>query len=366
MTQSRVSPSCFRPITKRRKNVEKKNIESLLIKSFTTQTSEEEEQIINVWLAESAKNKRLFESYKRMWSQSQSLVLPGIIDVESALLKSKEEIPQFKQKRHWLAYWKQVAAILVLSICISSIYNYLGNKYLNAELAIYQEVKAAYGTQTHLQLADGTSVWLNAGSKLSFPTSFKNLDERKVKLTGEGFFKVTKNARQPFIVSTSQLDVKVLGTSFNVNAYENENNITVALEEGKISLLQQKNGKEKEVLTLSPLEIANYDIKNNKIIQSTATDLKQYTAWKDGLIVFADDPIEKVISRLENWYNVTIEVSDPKILQYHITGTFDDNSLDQVLYFLSLMSPIKYQFINNDPNEKNDLKQKIILSEKTI
>lgn len=339
-----------------------KDIESLLIKYLSKKADEGEERTIKEWIAQSSENKRTFEAYQKLWNDSNKLMIPGKIDVEAALQESKKQIPQFRRKTRWISYWPQVAAVLVLSIFISSVFTFLVKPDVNnQEQVIYQEIKAAYGTQTKLQLPDGTNVWLNAGSQLKFPTSFNSQAERKVTLTGEGFFEVKKNAQQPFVVSTSKLDIKVLGTSFNVNAYANEDNITVALKEGEVSLLQQMQGKQMQVLNLNPSEVASYDIKNNKILHSTESDLDRYIAWKDGLIVFFDDPMGKVITRLENWYNVEIEVNDQKLLEEHITGTFNDNSLDQVLNLLSMMSPMDYQYIT-DKNGMN--KQKIILSRK--
>lgn len=345
--------------------MEKKDIESLLIKSFTGKTNKDEEKAVREWVATSEENKSAFNAYKKLWDESKALTLSGAIDLEPALLHTKQQIPQFNTKKRWLGYWQQAAAVLVLSVLLASAYNFLLKPNQNGvEQTVYQEIKAAYGTQSKLQLADGTTVWLNAGSKLNFPVSFKNLNERKVSLVGEGYFKVAKKSGQPFIVKTSQMDIKVLGTSFNVNAYENEKNITVALEEGKVSLLKQINGKTKEVIRLNPLEVASYDIQNNKIIHTKEKDLDRYSAWKDGLIVFFDDPFEMVVSRLENWYNVDIEVRDKKLLSYHITGTFNDNSLDQVLHFLSLMSPINYKFVPTDNSNTGGAKQRIILSGK--
>ena len=341
-----------------------RHIESLLIKSFSGEADEGEKQLIQDWIAESATNQKTFESYLKLWNNSKQLVLSDSIDLEAALKKTKQHIPQFRKKIHWLSYWKQAAAVLLLSVLLSSVYNYMHQiSATNKEQAILQEVKAAFGTQTQLQLADGTTVWLNAGSRLSFPVSFNHQSERIVNLDGEGFFKVTKDAKHPFIVHTDQMDIKVLGTSFNVNAYKNDKNITVALEEGKVSLLKQSGGKTKEVLSLKPMEVANYDIENNKIIHTQEKNIERFTAWKDGLIVFSDDPISKVVSRLENWYNVDIQVSDQELLNYHITGTFDDNSLDQVLYFLSLMSPIDYKIVTDNHNQQGT-KQTIIISPK--
>ena len=339
--------------------MEKKDIEALLIKSFTGKTNEEEKRAVHEWLAGSEENQKTLEAYKKLWENSKTLALSDAVDVEAALRHTKQQIPQFQKKIRLLTYWQQVAAVLVLAVLLSSAFNFLLKPNLSdTEQVIYQEIKAAYGTQTKLQLTDGTTVWLNAGSKLSFPVSFRGLEERKVSLVGEGFFEVTKNTKHPFIVHTSQIDIRVLGTSFNVNAYENEDEITVALEEGKVSLLKSSNTK--EMISLSPNEVAKYDLVNNQILHKKEKDLDLYTAWKEGKIVFFDDPLEKVVARLENWYNINIEIQDKKLLENHITGTFNDNSLDQVLYFLSLMSPIEYQFKPEQQGEK----QTIILKSK--
>ncbi|WP_159518158.1 FecR family protein [Sunxiuqinia indica] len=339
--------------------MEKLQIESLIIKDFSGHSTPEEKRKITNWINQSSANKKSFEAYRKLWKDSRLLTLNDKIDTELALKESKKDIPEFNRKTHWLTYWKQAAAVLVLSVFIASAFHFLTRLDQNEDEAIYQEVKAAYGTQTQLQLADGTTVWLNAGSRLSFPTSFENQQQRKVTLVGEGFFEVTKDSKHPFIVSTSRLDVRVLGTSFNVNAYENEDEITVALKEGKVSLLKTTNGSSKHVLDLDPLEVATYQRNTNKILHLKETDLDRYTAWREGLIVFFDDPIEKVVSRLGNWYNIKIEVKDKELLKEHITGTFRDNSLEQVLHLLSLMSPIDYYFVKSDEN-----KQKVVLSRK--
>jgi ferric-dicitrate binding protein FerR (iron transport regulator) len=341
--------------------VEKSQIESLIIKDFSGHSTPEEKQTITNWVNQSSANKQSFEAYRKLWKDSRLLTLNDTIDTEFALKESKKQIPGFNRKTRWLTYWKQAAAVLVVSILISSAFNFLLKPTINSDYVIYQEVKAAFGTQTQLQLADGTTVWLNAGSRLSFPTSFENQQQRKVQLVGEGFFEVTKDRKHPFIVSTSKLDIKVLGTSFNVNAYENEDEITVALKEGKVSILKTTNNDSKQLLDLNPLEVASYNLSSNQILHTKDADLKRYTAWKEGLIVFFDDPVEKVVSRLENWYNVKIEVKDKELLKEHITGTFNDNSLEQVLQFLSIMSPIEYQFVEDNTGEN---KQKIILSRK--
>jgi len=326
--------------------VEKENIESLLIKSFTGKANPEEKRIIRHWLSESSGNKKEFKAYKKLWDDSKSLMLSDTIDQEAALLKTKKRIPQFGNKMRRLSFARQAAAVLLVSTVLSVTINYfLDHRPDTTKNIVYQEIKAAFGTQARLTLADGTDVWLNSGSTLRFPLSFGHMKNRRVDLTGEGYFEVTKNAAQPFIVHTPRFQVRVLGTSFNVNAYEDEKHVEVALVEGKVELLQQVKGKVVPVMTLQPSEVADYDTENNRIALKTERDIDRYTAWRDGKIVFFDDPVEKLVSRLENWYNVDIEVADSSLMAYHFTATFSQESLDQVLKYLSISTPINYKFI---------------------
>ena len=343
--------------------MEKENIGSLLIKSFTGKANPEEKRIIRRWFSESPGNKKEFEAYKKLWDDSKSLMLSDTIDQEAALLKTKKRIPQFGNKMRRLFFARQAAAVLLISTVLSVTINYFLNHHPDTTKDIvYQEIKAAFGTQTRLTLADGTDVWLNSGSTLRFPLSFGHMENRRVDLTGEGYFEVTQNAGQPFIVHTPQFQVRVLGTSFNVNAYEDEKHVEVALIEGKVELLQQVKGKEVPVMTLQPSEVADYDTENNRIALKTERDIDRYTAWRDGKIVFFDDPVEKLVSRLENWYNVDIEIADSSLMAYHFTATFSQESLDQVLKYLSISTPLNYKFIAPlKADNQTEQRKKIVL-----
>lgn len=327
--------------------MEKQNIESLLIQSFYGKTAPEEEQIIRRWLDESEKNRVEYKAYKKLWEDSQGLMMSELIDTDKALLKTKNQIPQFTRKIRWIFVLKQTAAVLVLSVIFSVVANYFLNRQPQpkTDSMVYQEIKAAFGTQTRLTLADGTTVWLNSGSILRFPLTFQHSENRQVELKGEGYFEVTKSSRQPFLVNVGQLRVKVLGTSFNVNAYEEEKHVEVALLEGKVELLKETKEGMASVLALNPSEVADFNKENNCIIHKKEHEIGRYTAWKEGKIVFFDDPVEKLVSRLENWYNVDIEIADDRLKSYHFTATFGQESLDQVLKYLSISTPIRYRFI---------------------
>jgi ferric-dicitrate binding protein FerR (iron transport regulator) len=138
--------------------------------------------------------------------------------------------------------------------------------------------------------------------------------------------------------------------------------VTVALVEGKVSVIKETGSYTNELLQLKPSEVADYDVDENEIYYSKTKQIGRYTAWKDGKIVFSDDTMEKMVGLLENWYNVDIEVKDSSLLQYHFTATFSDESLDQILKYLSISTSFKYRFV--DPKEfggSADQRRKIIL-----
>lgn len=341
----------------------KQNIESLFIQSFLGKTTPEEEKIIRSWQDESGENRKEYQAYKKLWEDSDGLMLSGSIDTESALQKSKRRIPQFAIHVRWLNFARQAAAVLLLSVLLTALVHYfMSRKPAVPDQVVYQEVKAAYGTQTKVLLSDGTSVWLNSGSTIRFPMSFGEMENRAVDLIGEGYFEVTKNSGKPFIITTTHLQVKVLGTSFNVNAYEGEKHVEVALLEGKVELLKKTGEGGAPVLTLNPSEVADFNILDHKMTHKKDTDIDRYAAWKDGKIVFFDDPVEKLVSRLENWYNVDIEIADKRLKSYHFTATFGQESLDQVLKYLTISTPFQYRFVAPDAaGDRSVSRTKVIL-----
>jgi len=324
--------------------VKKQEIENIISKQLIEGLDKREQAIFDEWLAQSEENQKEYKAYSRLWEKSKKLVVSDQIDTEYSLKRTKQKI-NFSTKKRWIIYARQAVAVVVLSIAISFLYTYLNKEEQSviAEQQVYQEIKASYGTQTKVILADGTTVWLNSGSTLRFPSSFKNSSERNVEINGEGYFEVTENKLKPFVVETPKLDIRVLGTSFNVSAYNEYNLMTVALVKGEISLERNFGDERKELITLEPNELVEYDSNNKKLYHSSSTYIEKHTAWKEGQIVFFNDPIEVVVRRLEKWYNVKISVSDKTLQDYSFTATFIDESLEQVLKLLSLSSPMNYK-----------------------
>jgi len=200
--------------------------------------------------------------------------------------------------------------------------------------------------RSSLTLPDGTKVWLNAGSSISYPVLFAN-DFRAVSLSGEAYFEVKKDKSWPFVVNTKDMNIVVSGTTFNCNAYPENDQVQTVLVEGEVTLANQSAI---ELATLNPGELAIFD-KSNQRITTTKTDLQKYIAWKSGKLMFRDDKMNMVVEKLERWYNVEFEIEDPEIANYVYTATFIDESLDQVLKMLTLSAPIRYTISERNKQE---------------
>lgn len=175
-------------------------------------------------------------------------------------------------------------------------------------------------------LADGTRVWLNAGTSMKYQPNF-NGDTREVQLKGEAYFKVTKNPHKPFIVTSNQFQVKVLGTSFNLKAYENDKFIETSLEEGEVELNLLEKTHQK--ITLNPGQLAVYNIEDEEI-SINEVDVELLSAWRNGKYIFRNASLETVIRELERLYDVKIHVKNGSFSEHRFRGVFsyDDNILD--------------------------------------
>ena len=280
------------------------------------------------------------------------------VDVERALTRTKKRI-KFRKKGRIIGL-RSIAAVLLISLAVSaittigfhdSIHSYLSD--YSEDSVVYQEVNTISQTRTKLTLADGTKVWLNAGSSLKFPVSFKNSSNRKIELEGEGYFEVYHNESKPFIVSTQKMDFRVLGTSFNINSYSDADQVQAILVEGSLQLEQNYNSKIRVLGKLKPNEKITLNKINNKLYKANLKNIGKYISWKDGKHEFFNDPITRVVDKLGRWFNADIEIVDPEIQKYRYTATFTDESLEQVLELISMSSPIDYKLITQKKGKNN-------------
>lgn len=256
----------------------------------------------------------------------------------------------------WMQTFQRIAAILILPLLLSFLtYFHFQNK-IPATPISYAEIQCPMGVRTKFQLPDGSTGYLNSGSRLKYPVQF--IGERKVELVGEAFFDVVHNAEIPFHVNTRNLDIKVLGTTFNVIANEDETTEEIVLQTGIVNV-SSKEGI--QLAVLSPNEQLTLDIEKRTFSKNTV-EASQYTTWKDGKLEFRNENMQEVAKRLSRWYNADVVVDDRQLDDQTFHATFIDEPLDEVLKLLSLTTPISFKEEKRTSDQEGTFqKRKIIL-----
>lgn len=313
------------------------DIDQLIANRLLGTISEEESVFLDDWIEQSIENRRLYSEQKKLWDLFSIYQKVQKIDERKAYQKISNQL--FSSKRTSPFIWIQrIAAVLLLPVILTSAFYFYSEKANHNQFStVYNTVETPLGMRSSLTLPDGTKVWLNAGSSISYPVLFAS-DSRTISLTGEAYFEVKKDKNWPFVVSTKKMNVFVTGTIFNCNAYPENDQIQTVLVEGEVTLINQSTT---EIATMNPGELATFNNSNQQITK-TKTDLQKYVAWKSGKLMFRDDKMNKVVEKLERWYNVEFEIEDHEIANYVYTATFVDESLDQVLKMLTLSAPIRY------------------------
>ena len=208
---------------------------------------------------------------------------------------------------------------------------------------VYNTLRIPYGQRFELLLSDGTSVHLNAGTTLKFPVRFPESSEtREVFVTGEAYFDVATNESQPFVVNTGEMDVRVLGTKFNVSTYPEDDHTDVVLVEGLVRLdAESEISETTEKQLLKPGYKASFD-KREKTITTQAVPTSIYTSWIKGELVFRDMTFEDILKKLERKFNVTIENNNDKLAKERFNASFGDESIEAVLKYLKTIYGIEY------------------------
>lgn len=274
-------------------------------------------------------------------------------------IHDKIDIRNQKEDRRFatvLSLTLRIAAIIVFAIGV--FWGIKGHKNYNTARNTYVSIQAPAWTRAQFRLPDGTTGWLNSNSGLSYNMAFR--EDRQVTLRGEAFFDVTKD-KTPFVVSTADVSVKVLGTRFNIAAYDNEDNVEIVLEEGKIELTG--NGGLSS-LTMIPDQLVFFN-KMRKEITTETVETKKYLSWTEGKLVFRNDPMEVVARRLERWYNVDVVLTGSLDEDFRLRATFVDESLEEVLGILQRSVGIRYRIENPDVRPDDTwAKKKIYLTVK--
>ncbi|MEN7549813.1 FecR domain-containing protein [Rapidithrix thailandica] len=252
---------------------------------------------------------------------------------------------KFVHRIHQPVWWRNWAAAIVLVLLASIIFLWnRGQTEVIAEVTPpveYIVKETLTGQRSTINLSDGTVIKLNSESRLRIPKNY-SAHQREVYLEGEAFFEVAKDSLHPFRILSGKVETKVLGTSFNIRAYPEASQIQVAVVTGKVQVSNTK-GSGQAALMLTPNEMAVFS-KGDHLFSKTGFDNRKVTSWKDDIIYFYKDDLSKVVTKLERWYGVEVEVYNNANTRNLFKGSFQEESLENVLMGLSEIVPFDYQF----------------------
>jgi len=331
------------------KSVEHKNQEILITRYLTGEASPDEIIELQKWLGSSKDNLLYFQQLKNIWDNSDHVNDEKMIDVEKAFNLIRKRVIFKSPSTNFWHYWKKIAAVLLIPLVLGNLLYFLfrSNNHSTNQEPVYNELFAAFGTRSALKLSDGTSVWLNSGSSIKYPDRFFG-NNRIVILKGEAYFEVESDSKKPFIVETSSLSVKATGTKFNVSGYPSVNEAEVTLVSGKVevSLTDDKINIKNSKLEMNQHFSFN---KTNRTTSITNEDTYKYISWKDGKLVFRNEPLSQVAKKISQVFNIDIEIKGEEIQNYCFRATFQDESLSEILKLLKMSSPIDYIEVKRDP-----------------
>jgi transmembrane sensor len=294
--------------------------------------------------------------FKQIFEKIQSNITQYVPD-DKEILAEKNRKPVIQQIL-------KIVAIIIPVFLLGGILSYyiLGDRQ-KPEKITYTEITAPFGARTEIVLPDGSTVWLNAGSKIKYMNVF-NKDNREIQLHGEAYFKVAKNADLPFDVKTGDLSIQAVGTEFNVKSYDDEDIIETTLVEGKIAIHQGR--KQKGSIYLQPHQQALY-LKNNENL--TVREIKRLkeakpevltsrkgiiyiaekidpipiVAWKENRLILKGEVLSDLVIKLERKYDVKFMIESEKLKQFRFSGTLENETLTQVLDVIKLSAPLGYE-----------------------
>jgi transmembrane sensor len=333
---------------------------------------------------ESLELDKLFQIYPDVWYTYEILI--GVDDKEiipdafikeiQALLANEEPEDTIEPvlnlnepiKKIILPIWLKLISAAVILVCFSmgiiQAYNYLRttNKVSNKN----NEIVVLNGTKTDVNLPDGSKVILNSGSKLTYSKDYSTSHTREIFLSGEAYFKVLHDKQHPFIIHTANFDIRDIGTTFNINAYPGEKIAEASLIEGAIEISFKNNRKKilleprqkvvlinnnienKEAIAIQPTDkkVVNYKIVDLNINKDVKSEFEE-TAWVDNELVFKNEAFGDLAKKMGRKYNVDISFGDDKIKASSVTGIFKNETVDQALKTLQMITPFKYEMNHN-------------------
>lgn len=307
--------------------------QELLLKYIAGKASQQEKEEVGTWIDADAVNLKEFISLRKSYDTFLWQDTAGVSK------KTKKTFSLRPVTQRIL----QIAAAFVLAFGLS----YIMLQILSKEDIEMQTVYVPAGQRTLVTLADGTTVWVNGKSTLTFPSHFSSRT-RNVELDGEAYFDVQKDPEKQFIVSTAhQSAIKVLGTKFNVKAYKEADEVITTLVEGKVNFEFNNASQQPQYIIMAPGQKLIYYSQNGKTELYTTSGERELS-WKDGKIIFRQTSLRDALDILADRYNAEFVVRENVPHDDSFSGTFTNRNLEQVLNFISASSKVRWRYLNND------------------
>lgn len=302
------------------------------------QKIEQEEKKIQEWLSKDPKHREELE--QALWLWQHTSVPPqneewkdSFQTIQASLI---ERAPQKTIKLKW---WMAAAAVFA-AITLSTLFYKVQQPVVQNEEMVWITKSAASGKVINIMLPDSSEIWLNSGSSISFPKNLQHAGLRTVKLNGEAFFNVKRDPQHPFIVHSSNIRTQVLGTSFNIRAWEGyEAEVTVLT--GKVAVSRDSAGQQSAAIYLLPNQKAVADLNPAKLHLENIEDARTAIGWREGKLVFDQLPVKEVFEALERKYAVKI-IADQSFKDCKLTAKFNNVSLNEVLQTIQMTLDIQY------------------------
>ncbi|MCT4587140.1 MAG: FecR domain-containing protein [Carboxylicivirga sp.] len=324
--------------------------EEVLSRYILEDYSREDKEVVAAWKKEKGVNESSIDLLRF------ALRNPGKEKYDSTEVLKKRlsyrinEQRSIKYKRLGIGFVVRIAAAIILPLLLATSIIFYYNQSVDADSFI--SMNAPIGTISKVLLPDGSEVILNSGSSLKYSANLHKKKQRKVELKGEGFFSVMSDKEHPFIVTTSEINIKALGTKFNVKSYSDESDVTVSLVEGAVQLLDNKSIKDSDIGVLKPGEVARFNKENCDVNIETDTRIERQISWKDGVIIFENEPFTQVLHTMERKYNVQFVLIDKELEQLLITAKFSSETLEDFLFKISNVTDTRNEIINHTENSK--------------
>ena len=324
---------------------EKPSIEDTILDYLTGNLCQEDSERLEQWIGKSADNRRVFNSMYVLWQESGVKGVSDSFDANKSYDNFKSRHLRINVKQ--FACWRigLVAASLAAIVVVSAASFIFGSRSVEQKFSDIV-IESPAGSISRLTLPDGTNVWLNAESVLTYSQGF-SLKERVVSLSGEGYFEVAKNESAPFIVKTDDIDVRVLGTKFNLRDYPQDLEAIVSLKEGRVLLSNKLSDDPPK--NLFPNQRVVLD-KHNGSMHIESKDASNAIQWTEGNLFFDEEYFSDIAKELERMYNVKITIIGDELRHTRIYASFAtrDMNIDDILNVLSSTNRLKYTRDNKE------------------